>query len=123
MVRRAKQSLRWSSLDDLPQIEDDHTVRNLPYDRQIVRNEKVCDALSILEACKKVKNHPLHRHIERRSRLVAHYQLGVACKCPSDGHSLSLTPAKFSGIPIHIALSETHRVQQLNRTSSPCPSI
>ena len=75
------------------EVEHGDPVRDVADDAEVVRDEEVRDPLLRLQLDEQVEDRRLHRHVERRRRLVADDELRVAGERARDRDAL-LQPAR-----------------------------
>ena len=78
------------NFNDAAKIHDTDMMRHPFHHRHIMADEQVGQAQIFLQLHHQVQNLRLHRHIERRDRLIRHDQLGVDGQSAGDGHPLAL---------------------------------
>ena len=74
----------------MAQVHHQHLVRNVAHHRQVVRDEQVRQAEFCLQVGQQVEHLRLHRHVERRHRLVGHHQPGAEHQRTRNGDALAL---------------------------------
>ena len=72
MQRALVQEVTRRQLDDLADVHDRHTVRNVAHHAQVVGNEQVGQVELPLQLLEQVDHLRLDRHVKGRDRLVAH---------------------------------------------------
>src|SRR5215472_11338579 len=85
----------FGQFDDLPEIHDRDAVADMRHGRKIVPDEDIADAEPRLQFLELVHDLSADRHVERRDRLVEHYEPRVSDEGARDGDALPLTPAEF----------------------------
>ena len=93
MRRRTQHLVDRSPLDDAPEIHHRHVLRQIIDNGKVVRDEKISQPKIVLQRLEQVENLRLHRHVERRSRLVADDQLRLHSERTGNGNALPL-PAR-----------------------------
>ena len=88
-------------LADLAEVHHHDDVRHVLHDRQVVGDEDERDAVLDLEVLEQVEHLRLHRHVERRHRLVADDDLGVEHERPGDRDALGLAAGELVGAAVH----------------------
>ncbi len=78
MRRRPEQVLRAALLDDAPPIDHRDLVADVVDDGQVVADQQVGDAESVLQVLQQVQHLRLHGDVQRTDRLVGHDELRVA---------------------------------------------
>ncbi len=81
-------------------------------DREVVRDEQVRQLQLALQVLHQVQHLRLHRDIERRGRLVADEELGIARQRPRNRDPLSLAAGKLVRILLAICRGQPHVGQQ-----------
>src|SRR3569623_2083888 len=84
MQRFFEQRIDRRLFDDLARIHHDHALRRPGHDAEIVCDEQLGHAETILELAQEIEVFRLDRDIERGCRLVGNQELGVAGERPSD---------------------------------------
>ena len=77
MVRRREHRFGVAQLHHPPEIQHADPVGQVAHDAEVVADEQVGHALLALQLVQQVEDRGLHRHVQRRGRLVAHHQIGV----------------------------------------------
>ncbi len=85
-------------LDQAAEIHHADAVRDLRYDGQVVRDEDVGQRKPALQLGHQVEDLRLHRHVQRRGRLVADEQIGLARQRARDRDALALAAGELVGI-------------------------
>ena len=98
--------LRLADLHDTSQIHDRDPIRDLPDDRQVVRDEHVGQREVALEVLQQVENLRLHRNVERGHRLIADDQLRLQRKRTGDADALALAARELVWVPV-VVLGES----------------
>ena len=80
--------------------------------REIVRDEEVGDAEFLLQVDHQVDHLRLHRHVERRDRLVGHDDVRVEGERARDAEPLALTAGEFVRIVAHLRRPQAHAREQ-----------
>ncbi len=76
-------------------------------------DEQVGEPELLLQVLEQVQHLRLHRHVERRDRLVANDQLGLQRKRARDADTLALAARELVGIPVDVLGVEADDVEQL----------
>ena len=98
-VRRiAEQGLDVRLFDDGAGVHHVDPLRELPHHAQVVRDEEHRRACVLGQLVHQPQRLLLHRHIERRSRLVRQHQLGPVHQRHGDHHPLREATRKLKGI-------------------------
>ena len=92
IARCAEDALHRAGLAHLPIAHHHHLAGNFTDQTEIVADEEDAHFLALLQPRQQVHDLALHRHIERRSRLVRNQQLGFAGNRHRD-HDALLLPA------------------------------
>ena len=87
--------------------------RNGPNDGKVVRNEEIADAEAVLKVHQQVDDLRLHRHIERRHRLVADDEQRLKGERPRDHDPLALAPRKLMRKPLSGIVGQPDQTEQL----------
>jgi hypothetical protein len=86
------------------------------------RTTEIGGVLASLERGEQVQDRCLHRHVEGRGRLVAHYQLRPWREGARDRHALALATRELAREQVQGARVEAHRLQQAHgRVPAPPP--
>src|SRR5579872_538474 len=67
----------------------------MPHHGEIMADEEVGEAELVLQVAHQVEDLRLHRNVKRRSRLVAHDELGFGSECARNRNALALAAGKF----------------------------
>src|SRR5664280_2346013 len=108
-----------AGLDDPAQVHDRNPVGDVAYDGQIVGNEEVGDAQSLLEVLQQVDHSRLDRNIEGGHRFVEDQQLGVEDQGPGDPDALPLSAGELVGKAVGVARFEPHHHQRMGDEHPP----
>ena len=95
VLRRAEHLARRRHFDDAAEIHHADAVRHVAHHRQIVADEQVGQAEAVLQVAHQVEDLRLHRDVERRGRLVADDELGIAGKRARDRDALALAAGEL----------------------------
>lgn len=90
MLRCAIDILRRPDLTELPEKHDRDPVRNMTYDRKIMRNKKIGQLPFLLKIRQKIQDLRLNAYIKRGYRFIADDEPRFQCKCPRDADPLPL---------------------------------
>ena len=90
MQRPIEQHRRIRQLHDAPKIHHSNAVADVLDYCEIMRNEKIGEVELVLQFRKQIDDLRLDRHVERRNRLVADYQLRVYRKRTRNPDALTL---------------------------------
>ena len=113
-VRRAGVDLvLLAQLGHPAEVHDADPVRDVPHDRQVVGDEDVGQAELVLQLLHQVDDLRLHRHVERRDRLVADEHLGVEGDAAGDADALPLAAGELVGVAVDVLGVEPDEVEQL----------
>ena len=96
-----------ADLDHFAQVHDHHPVRHVAHDVQVVADENVGEAETLLEVLEQVEYLGFDGFVERRDGLVQNNQARIQCECARNIDPLSLAARQFMGI----APTEPDRVQ------------
>ena len=116
MVRPGEDDLGGAELHQAPEVEDGDPIGHVPHDAEIVGDEEVGDLLLCLEFDEQVEDRSLHRHIQRRRRLVANDELRVAREGAGDREPLLEASRQLPRTLAHVSLGEAHRTHQLEHS-------
>jgi hypothetical protein len=70
VLRLGIEPVRRSELDDLAEVHDRHAVAHVTHDREIVSDERECQAELVAQVLQEVQHLRLDRDVERRDGLV-----------------------------------------------------
>ncbi len=113
MPRGGEQALRLGQLDHAPEVHHADAIGDMRDHREVVRDEEVGEAEPLLQLGHQVEDLRLHRHIERRGRLVAHQELGIARKGARDRDALALAAGELVRILLAVIVRQPDLAQQL----------
>ena len=119
MIGRREDLVGRALLDDVAEIHDDDAVGDVAHHRQIVADEQHRRLVLALDVHQQLGDRRLHRHVERRDRLVGHHHLGVAGKGPGHADALLLAArqlARHAGLE---GARQLHQVEQLQHALAP----
>jgi hypothetical protein len=85
-------------LDNLAEVHDEHMVRHVLHDIEVVANEDVGELQPLLQVGEQVQHLGLHRLVKSRHRLVRDHEARFQRQGPRDVHTLSLTAAHLMRI-------------------------
>ena len=100
-ARRGENLARRAALDHLAAAHDDDLARQRPDDLEIVRNEQIGERAALLQVAQQVDDLRLHRHVERRGRLVEDDEFGIERHRAGDGDALALAAGEFVRVAVH----------------------
>ena len=118
VARRRKQLDGRSDFDQAPQVHDPDPARHMAHDREIVADEQIGQAQAVLQIAHQIEDLRLHRYVERRSRLVAHDEVGPRGEGAGDRDALTLAAGKFVRIFVPVGGVEADKAQQFVRLFS-----
>ena len=104
MQRVSENIGRLAGLYHAAKVHNAHGIRNMLYDRQIVRDKQIGQSSLLLQIAKQVNDLCLNRHVQCRYRLIAHDEFRIQRKRTRDTDSLSLTAGKLVRITILVIL-------------------
>ena len=81
--------------DQSPEVHHADLVADVPHDGQVVRDEQIGQAALALQVFHDVQHLCLHRHVERRGRLVAHQKLRLRGQRARDRNALPLAAGEL----------------------------
>ncbi|CUJ82633.1 Uncharacterised protein [Achromobacter sp. 2789STDY5608615] len=113
MFRRIEQLVRRRLLHDPAQVHHCHPVRHVAHHRQIVADEHIRQPELLLQIAHQVQDLRLHRHVQRRGRLVAHQELGLRRQRPRDRNALALAARELVRIARRVVRRQAHQRQQI----------
>ena len=104
-------------LDDLPGVHDRDVVGPPGHDAEVVGDEDHRHVALALLAGQQVEDLRLHRHVERRGRLVGEQQLGAAGQGDGDHHALAHAARQLVGVlrQAPLGLGDADRPEQGHR--------
>jgi hypothetical protein len=105
--------VRGRELHDLPQVHHRDPVRDVPDDREVVRDEEVRELEVLLQLLHQVDDLRLDRDVERRHRLVADDEVRVERQRAREPDALPLSPRELVRVAAGGVGGETDRLQQL----------
>ncbi len=88
LARRCEDALHITDLDLAAVAHHDNAVGDLGDDAHVVSDEDHCHVHFVLQEADERQDLRLHRHIERRRRLIGNQQVGAARQCHRDHHAL-----------------------------------
>ena len=100
-------------LDDLAEIHDRDTRRDVLDDGEIVRDEEIGEATIALEILQEIDHLRLNRNVECRYRLVTDDQLGLHRERPRDADALPLAARELVRVARRILGPEPDFVEEL----------
>src|SRR5690606_24506256 len=86
---------------------------------QVVADEHVREAAPRLEVAQEVDDLRLHRHVERRGRLVEHHEAGLERDRARDADALALTTGELVGIAVLAVGIEADLLERLGDQPTP----
>ena len=95
------------------EVEHGDAVGEVADDAEVVRDEEVADALRRLQLDEQVEDRRLHRHVERRRRLVADDEARLAGERARDRDALLEPAGERAGPRREAALGQPHRSVEL----------
>jgi hypothetical protein len=97
-----------SDLHEFSQIHDRDVIREVTDERQVVRDEQVCEPQVTLEFLEEVHDLGLDRDVEGGRRFVEDKEPRFDGESPRDRDALALSPAQLVRILLHDFRVETH---------------
>ena len=104
MLRVGEDLLGRAGFDDPTLGHDADALRHPPHDAEIVGDEQHRHPGLLLEIAEQLEDLRLHRHVERRGRLVGDEEVGLVGERHRDHHALALAAGKLVGIGAEPAL-------------------
>ncbi len=120
MPRRAEQRVRLGLLDDPPEIHDGHPRRHVLDDGEVVADQQVGQPHVAAQVLQQVQDLRLHRHVERRGRLVADHQARLVDQRPRDGNALALAARQLARI---VVVEPPRQADALHHLLDPRPPL
>ena len=90
-----KDFLRGRKLNHIAQIHDADSVRNILYNRKVMRDKQIGQLGIFLQILKQVDNLRLNGYIQRRNRFIADYKLRLNSQRSGDTDTLTLTAGEL----------------------------
>jgi len=112
MLRMREQRALVGQLDDLAQVHHGDAVADVLDHGEVVRDEQVRELHLVLQVHQEVDHLRLHRHVERRHRLVAHDQPRPQRERAGDAEPLALAAGEFVRILDHLVGAQADLVEQ-----------
>ena len=97
---------------DLAQIHHQYPVGDVLDHRQVVGDEQKREPQLALQIFQQIENLRLHRHVERRHRLVADQQTGIHGQGPGDADALPLAAGELMRVAVLLPSVQPHYLQQ-----------
>ena len=88
-----------ADLADLAEVHHDDAVAHVLHDREVVGDEDQREPVALLHVLEQVQDLRLHRHVERRDRLVADDQLRLGDDGAGDRDALALAAGELVRAP------------------------
>src|SRR5680860_1330434 len=85
--------MRFRQFYELAHVHNRNSVADVFNGTQVVRNQEVGHTMIQLETLEQVEDLGLHRHIERRNRLIRDNELWFESECAGNSDTLSELPA------------------------------
>ena len=115
LARMAVDVVGVRDLDDLPFAHHHDLVGDVLDDGEIVRDEDVGEPELVLQVLQQVQHLRLHRHVERRHRLVADQDVGLHREAARDRDPLPLAAGELVRVLVERDLGQAHLLQELER--------
>ncbi len=112
MVGLREQRAPVRQFDDLAQIHHRHAVRQVLHDGEVVADEQQRHAELVLQIDQQVDDLRLHRHVQRRHRLIADDQVRARRQRARDADALPLAAGEFVRIAADRVARQLHLVHQ-----------
>ena len=119
MPRRLKQGVGRGLFHDPAQIHHGHPVAHMPDDPEIVGNQDQGQPQIATQIGQQVHHLRLHRHVQRRDRLVPDDQSRPRGQRAGNPDALSLPAREFMRIAVGIFRAQPHLTQQLGNLFPP----
>src|ERR1700730_3668421 len=114
-VRRISvQLLARRNLDDLPEIHHGYARRYVFDNRQVMRNEQICEHELLLERLEQADDLGLDRNVESRNRLIADDELRTHSERPGYAYALALATREFVRVTPQMLGRQTRGLEQLH---------
>jgi len=114
MLRRLKQLPPVGDLYHLAQVHHEHSMTDVPHQREIVRDEEVRETQLVLQVGEKIEDLCPDRDIERRDGFVQDQQRGSGRERPGYADSLALAAAELVRITGRMLRRETDQLEFLD---------
>ena len=88
-------------LDDATEIHHRDAMADMAHHGEVVADEEIGEPVFLLQVDQQVQHLRLHRHVERRHRLIGHDQLGVDRQGLGDAQPLALAAGELVGVLAH----------------------
>src|SRR5262249_42717874 len=108
-----------ADLGHFAEVHHTHAVRDVPDDRQVVRDENVGEIELVLQSLHQVDDLRLDGDVQGRDRLVPDDYLRVEREAPCDADALALTAGELVRVAVDVLGVETDDVQQLLHPAAP----
>ena len=107
---------RRATLDDAPGVHDHDAVGDFRHHAQIMGDQDDGRAEVTTQPLDQLEDLGLHRHIERRGRLVGDKQRGIAGERHGDKGALTHAAGELMGITVdgHRRMGNAHGIQQFD---------
>ena len=112
MQRAAVDVIGRSHFHDVPEIHHGNAIRDVPDDREIVRDEDVGQAEFLLQILHQVDHLRLNRHIERAHRFVGDDDLRIGRQRARDADALPLPAGELVRIAVRVIRRQADLLEQ-----------
>ncbi len=123
VLRVLEDRLGRALLDDLAGAQHDHLVGERPHDLEVVADEQVGEAVLFLELAQQVDDLRLHRHVQRRGRLVQHDEARLEHQRPGDGDALALAARELVRVAVPPVRVDPDLAQRLDDPLVTLPAV
>ena len=113
MQRLGVEGISLGDLHHASEIHHDHAVRDVPHDREIVRDEKKREPVFLLQIFKEIDDLRLDRDVERGDRLVADDERRLHRERARDADALALPARELVRIALGHVIEEPYLRQEL----------
>ena len=124
LARRLEDRVGRARLDHLAVLHHQHLVGQRAHHAQVVADEQVGEAVALLQVAQQVDDLRLHRHVERRGRLVEHDEARLQHHGAGDGDALALAAGEFVRVAVPALGVEADLLQRVDderSRSAPLP--
>ena len=110
-------------LDDLADVHHGDAGRDVPHDREVVRDEEIGQSELLLQILEQVDDLRLNRDVERRDRLVADDEFRIDRQRARDADALPLAAGELVRVAVGVVGLQSDELEQLADAfvDAPCP--